>query len=106
MNEIEDVYSGLRNLREAYLTYQIRVAGVKAEIREKYKKLEREEIARKVQEEEQAFANLIRDGVEKGIRVTQIQREVLRTNAWNSWTKWRDLAGLPSRNRKTEEEYF
>lgn len=47
-----------------------------------------------IREEEVAFALKLKALQEAGASGADIRREVLRTNDWPTWEKWRDLAGM------------
>lgn len=84
-------------LNAALQANRVATATITAEVREKYRTLIQAEIAARKQEADLAFARRLKEVKERsGIPVTLIQDEVLRTRSWNVWTKWRDLAELPS----------
>jgi hypothetical protein len=82
--------------QNARLTMQEAKRRNKAEIRRKYEAKMRAEIDEANVEAEVTFANTLARIFATGLlTVREIQREILRTNSWDTWVYWRDLAGIP-----------
>lgn len=73
------------------------------EVKEKYAARIREEIQRRTEEAEQDFAAALREAVEEGVPQSLLRSEVLRTNDWRAWTKWRDLAQIEPERVKNQD---
>lgn len=68
----------------------------KKSIRDELRKRLEAEAKAEIEEAEREFAYDLKEAVLGGVPVTHIQRDVLRTTTWSAWTKWRDLAAMPS----------
>lgn len=67
---------------------------IKAEVERKYRAIITREIADATVEAEVEFARLLRSLADRGVPQAVLRREVLRTNDWSTWVKWRDLAEI------------
>jgi len=81
----------------------------KADVKRKYEAMMRTEIATRDEDAEYEFARILKEVHDAGVPQSTLRREVLRTNVWGEWTKWRDLAEIPPqrvaiRNAKAEAE--
>lgn len=81
----------------------------KAEVRRKYEARITQEVADLDAEAEYTFARTLARINASGLSQALIRREILRTNVWDRWTYWRDLAEIaPERvsiaNAKAERE--
>lgn len=84
------------NLRAFYLENRKQAREVKSRVREKYRDLIEQEIAREQESIDYEFARALADVKDRfNIPVTRLMDEVLRSRSWDRWEKWRDLAGLP-----------
>lgn len=82
---------------------------IKAEVRRKYEAAMKRDTAEAIQDAEIEFARTLARVNAAGVSQSILRREVLRTNVWDIWTYWRDLAGMdPERvtiqNAKKERE--
>jgi hypothetical protein len=82
---------------------------IKAEVRRKYEAAMKRDTAEAIQDAEIEFARTLARVNASGVSQSILRREVLRTNVWDIWTYWRDLAGMdPERvtiqNAKKERE--
>lgn len=50
------------------------------------------------------FARKLKAEYDRGMTVGEIQRDVLKTADWGRWVTWRDLAGIPPKYKKREQE--
>lgn len=84
------------NLRAFYLENRRKAREVKSRVREKYREVIEQEIAREQQAVDYEFARSLAEVKERfDIPVTRLMDEVLRSRSWDRWEKWRDLAGIP-----------
>lgn len=67
---------------------------IKAEIRRKYEAQIKRETAEATEDAEIEFARTLARVNAAGVSQSLLRREVLRTNVWDIWTYWRDLAGM------------
>jgi len=67
---------------------------IKAEEEHKALQAAKIRIAERTEEVEAAFARELAKAVDSGIPQAVIRREVLRTNSWDRWVYWRDLAKI------------
>lgn len=81
----------------------------KEEVRRKYEAAMTREVAELSREAEYAFAQTLARVHAAGVKQGVLRKEVLRTNVWDIWTYWRDLAEIEPervtiRNAKAERE--
>lgn len=67
---------------------------IKAEVQRKYAAQINAEIAERVLDAEYEFAKTLARVHASGLPQRTIRSEVLRTNVWDTWVKWRDLAQI------------
>jgi hypothetical protein len=67
---------------------------IKAEVRRKYEAKIAAECADEIAEAEGTFAAVLARVHAAGVPQSVLRREVLRTNVWNEWVKWRDMASI------------
>lgn len=89
-----DHTSAVIRLENAYSSMQLARARAAAEIRAQYREVIKKEIAARQLAAEVEFARTMAIEHEAGLPGNVIRTEVLRTNDWNRWKKWRDLAGI------------
>lgn len=82
---------------------------IKAEEERKALRAAREAIEARTEEIEHSFAKRLALANSEGMPQALIRKEVLRTNDWGTWVKWRDLAEIEPervvvRNAKAERE--
>lgn len=82
---------------------------IKAEVRRKYEAAIARDVAEGTLEAEVEFARTLARVHAAGVSQAILRREVLRTNVWGEWTRWRDLAGIEpervtARDAKKEQE--
>lgn len=102
------------------MTEDMRVAGLKNAYRNRSKDIRsrvasltrqaKDSLARNVEivrrDADLQFAALLKQAVDNGVPVTRVRREVLGTNTWSVWKKWRDLAGLESKYVSREDKEY
>lgn len=91
---INDYTSAVIRLENAYSSMQLARARAAAEIRAHYREVIKKEVAARQLAAEVEFARALAIEHEAGLPGNVIRTEVLRTNDWNRWKKWRDLAGI------------
>lgn len=74
---------------------QDRKRAIKFEVRKEHEAAIQAEIDKRTAEAEREFAARFKAAHDAGVSQAVLRRDVLRTNAWNVWVKWRDL-GLAS----------
>lgn len=67
---------------------------IKYEVKRKYEQAMAREIAERTEDAEREFAQTLKRVHSAGVPQSVLRREVLRTNVWSEWTKWRDLAQI------------
>lgn len=67
---------------------------IKAEVRRKYEAAIKRETEEATVDAEVEFARTLARVHAAGVPQNVLRREVLRTNVWHEWTKWRDLAEI------------
>lgn len=91
------------NLRAFYLENRRKAREVKSRVREKYREVIEQEIAREQQAVDYEFARSLAEVKERfNIPVTRLMDEVLRSRSWDRWEKWRDLAGIPDETTRVQ----
>lgn len=87
-------------LRDQYGDVSVRLASVNASVDREVREYRRNLIAKRTYEVEKVFADKIREAYDNsGITIQDIQT-VIGTSDWKRTKKWRDLAGIPSREQK------
>ena len=90
-----DVTAVLRELSEAYDANRVARKTISEQVKRKHAALAREEIEGRQLENDIQFARRLADLKERyGLKVTDIQKNVLRTTTWSRWKYWADLAGV------------
>lgn len=89
-----DVTTLVIEAQEARARMQEAKKRLKAEVRIKYEAAMNRDIAAGSAEMEMTFAQTLARVHAQGVSQTILRREVLRTNVWGEWTKWRDLAEI------------
>lgn len=93
MDNIEVVVARLRDSFEALQRVR---SEARFELKAKYRRLFEEDLENRLTDIDLQFAReLALAKAEYDIPVTVLQSEVLRTNAWAVWQKWRDLGEIP-----------
>ena len=106
---MQDVTTLIIEAQEARSRMQEAKKRIKAEVRRKYEAQIKRETAEATEDAEIEFARVLARVNAAGVSQSLLRREVLRTNVWDIWTYWRDLAGMePDRvtvsNAKKERE--
>lgn len=106
---MNDVTTLIIEAQEARSRMQEAKKRIKAEVRRKYEAQIKRETAEATEDAEIEFARVLARVNAAGVSQSLLRREVLRTNVWDIWTYWRDLAGMePDRvtvsNAKKERE--
>jgi hypothetical protein len=84
----------LIELENAKAVMQEAVRAIRRDEERKAKAAAREAIKDRVEEVEHAFAQRLAAANAAGIPQALLRSEVLRTNDWNTWVKWRDKAEI------------
>lgn len=91
----DDITAPLHELRTLYREVIRDRKVISDEVKEKYREIAANEIRQRTQAMEYAFADRLRTLKEvHGLTVTDIQKHVFHTKAWDVWEKWKDLAGI------------
>lgn len=90
----QDFTTQIVALQRAKVDMQAEKATNKITVKARYAERIRQEVQDANEAAELRFARMLADAVEAGIPQAVIRRDVLRTNAWDRWTYWRDLAGI------------
>lgn len=106
---MNDYTAAVIRLENAYSSMQIARKRVADEVRAEFQRAIRDEITRRQHDIEHEFARELRLESERGLPGSVIRAEVLRTQDWGRWKKWRDLADIEPervtiRNAKEERE--
>lgn len=96
-------------LQAARTALQVSEKTIAAEVKAKYRDIARAEIESRIHDNKVAFSRKLKAAHDSGVPASLLRSEVLRTNSWDRWTYWRDLAGIePDRvlmvNAKAERE--
>lgn len=91
---MQDVTTLIIEAQEARSRMQEAKKRIKAEVRRKYEAQIKRETAEATQDAEIEFARTLARVNAVGVPQSILRREVLRTNVWDIWTYWRDLAGM------------
>lgn len=96
-------------LQRARIEMQVEQKTNAVTIKAKYAERIRQEIADADEAAKLRFARLLADAHAAGVPQSLLRTEVLRTNAWDRWVYWRDLADIEPervtiRNAKEERE--
>lgn len=91
---MEDHTAAVIRLAEEYESMQVARKVRAVEIRAKYKRLASEAVKEAQHEVEIEFAKRLAEESARGLPGNVIRQEVLRTNDWSRWKKWRDLAQI------------
>lgn len=89
-------------LQRARIDMQTEKKIVEVEVKQKYAEQIQHEIQERVATAERIFAGKLKDATDAGIPQSLIRKEVLRTNVWERWTYWRDLAQIEPERVKTQ----
>ncbi len=81
-------------LQNARAAMQDAIKLKKSEINRKHRTLAALELAEEIQEAEIRFAKKLKEANDSGVPQSLLRSEVLRTNTWSVWEKWRDLANI------------
>src|SRR5690606_12185951 len=81
-------------LRRARARMKEEKAVVSARVKAHYQAEIQNAIDRETRKAEEQFSEAIREAVEAGVPQSIIRKDVLRTNDWDRWVYWRDLAGV------------
>lgn len=106
---MNDYTAAVIRLSDAYESMQLARKRVAEEIKSKHRTLARKEIEAATQDLEIEFANVLALETERGIPGSVVREEVLHSQDWSRWKKWRDLAGLETersirQNAKAERD--
>jgi len=91
---MQDVTSLIIEAQDARSRMQEAKKRIKAEVRRKYEAQIKRETAEATENAEIEFARTLARVNAAGVSQALLRREVLRTNVWDIWTYWRDLAGM------------
>lgn len=91
---MQDVTSLIIEAQDARSRMQEAKKRIKAEVRRKYEAQIKRETAEATEDAEIEFARTLARVNAAGVSQALLRREVLRTNVWDIWTYWRDLAGM------------
>lgn len=91
---MQDVTTLIIEAQEARSRMQEAKKRIKAEVRRKYEAQIKRETAEATEDAEIEFARTLARVNAAGVSQALLRREVLRTNVWDIWTYWRDLAGM------------
>lgn len=91
MTDYTVVVTELQMARSAYRKVKKDVA---ADVRSEFEVAILKEIGTRTKAAEAEFATRIQAAVASGVPQSIIRKEVLRTNDWDTWVHWRDLAGV------------
>lgn len=91
---MQDVTTLIIEAQDARSRMQEAKKRIKAEVRRKYEAQIKRETAEATQDAEIEFARTLARVNAAGVSQALLRREVLRTNVWDIWTYWRDLAGM------------
>lgn len=95
---MQDYTAEVIRLEAAYTTMQIARKRVSDEVKAEFRSRIRAEVERRQEEVEAEFARLLKEASERGLPGSVIRAEVLRTQDWGRWKKWRDKGEiLPER---------
>lgn len=89
-----DVTNQVADLQRARIEMQTEKKLIEIEVKQRYAQKINEEIRERTETAERIFANKLRDANNSGVPQSIIRKEVLRTNTWERWTYWRDLAQI------------
>lgn len=87
-----DYTSEIVRLQRARLDMQTAKKTAEINVKERYAKKIRDEIKYETEQAELEFARALKEAHDRGVPSSLLRSEVLRTNVWNRWTYWRDLA--------------
>lgn len=90
----KDYTAAVIRLEEAYWAMKVARKRVADEVKADFQRVIREEIARRQKEIEIDFAKRLKEEADRGLPGGIIRSEVLRTQDWGRWKKWRDLAEI------------
>lgn len=91
---MNDYTAAVIRLENAYSSMQIARKRVADEVKAEFQRAIRDEISRRQYEIEHDFAKALRLETERGLPGAVIRAEVLRTQDWGRWKKWRDMADI------------
>lgn len=91
---MNDYTAAVIRLENSYASMQIARKRVADEVKAEFQRAIRDEVARRQYEIEHEFAKDLRLESERGLPGSVIRSEVLRTQDWNRWKKWRDMADI------------
>lgn len=91
---MQDVTTLIIEAQDARSRMQEAKKRIKAEVRRKYEAQIKRETAEATEDAEIEFARTLARVNAAGVSQALLRREVLRTNVWDIWTYWRDLAGM------------
>ena len=91
---MEDVTAAVIRLERAYESMMIARRRVADEVRAEYRAVIRREIERRQEDIEREFAKELALENARGLPGSVIRKNVLHTEDWGRWKKWRDLAEI------------
>lgn len=89
-----DVTSLIIEAQDARARMQEAKKRIKSEVRRKYEQAIARDVAEAVADAEIEFARTLARVHASGVSQALLRREVLRTNVWGEWVRWRDLADI------------
>lgn len=106
---MHDHTAAVIRLEEAYWAMKLARRRVADEVKADFQRAIRDEIAKRQRDIEIEFAKRLKEESDRGLPGGIIRSEVLRTQDWGRWKKWRDLAEIEpdrvtQRNAKAERE--
>lgn len=104
-----DITTRVLALQDAKMRMELARKQIRMEVEHEYKQRAQKIIEDRVKDAELEFAHEIKRANDEGVPQAVIRKDVLRTNAWDRWTYWRDLAEIePDRirvqNRAAEKQ--
>lgn len=100
---LKDEESRLKSLRWDYELLREQRAAAKQQIERSHKDQIARELEASLEKVDREFASKLFQQVSDGVRISKIRSDVLRTNTWSVWEKWRNRAGLQIRTRRLSE---
>ena len=89
-------------LQAARTALQVSEKTIAAEVKARYRDIARAEIESRITDNRIDFSRKLKAAHDAGVPASLLRSEVLRTNTWDRWTYWRDLAGIePDRRLST-----
>lgn len=81
-------------LQAARTALQVSEKTIAAEVKARYRDIARKEIETRIADNKIDFARKLKVAHEAGVPSSLLRSDVLRTNSWDRWIYWRDLAEI------------